>query len=90
MLESRDECSNFRCFISFSKTHYREAIVGLGCHSVELNGQVATGNVEIVGRKSGLGQLDLNSGGITDVVQAVLDNSVHSLDQVLVLNLDKR
>ncbi len=70
--------------------HYREAVVGLGCHSVELNCQVATSNVEIVGRKSGFGQLDLNSGSITDVVEAVFDNCVHALDQVLVLNLQLR
>jgi hypothetical protein len=70
------------------KRSYCETVVGLWRHSVDLNCEVSSCKVEVFGGKSGFGQLDLDGRGLADVVQAVLHNSVHALNQVLVLNLE--
>ena len=66
---------------------YCETVVGLRGHPVNLNCEVSSGKVEVFGGKSGFGQLDLDGRGLSDVVEAVLHDGVHALDQVLVLDL---
>ena len=73
--------------ITIKQVTYCEAVVCFGGHSVELHGQISSGKVEIFGRKTCFGQLNLNGCSIANVVKAVLHHSVHALYQVLVLNL---
>ncbi len=62
-------------------------VVGLGRNPVDLDLRPSTYEVKVVFRESPLAQVDVNGSGVAHVVDAISDDHVLALNQVLILDL---